>query len=392
MGDDSPGHTQHSAHRKPAEILSFGHEQHSGKKHHRRPSQRAATAAKNCIAGKATCLGKAESRSFGYDDKYCRKTTRYHYQKKAWHSTVLELKKTHTLVSVKSICRLLGYTPQAYHKKTKRVFTKTLNDALIIEQVRQLRAVQPRCGTRKLLMDLQPFLQQQNIVLGRDYFFELLAVNKLLVRKTKRSVHTTQSKHHFRRYPNLIKGFVPLKAHELWVSDITYIPLKERFAYLFLITDAYSRKIVGFHVSDDMKVSSAVVALKKAFDQKPAATIVIHHSDRGVQYCSQEYVNLLLQNLAMISMTQSGDPLENAMAERVNGILKTELISGSYEDIDKAAAGIAKAITIYNYKRRHSSINYQIPDEVHQQKGPQIRRWKNYYYSAAKKAEKQQAL
>lgn len=221
--------------------------------------------------------------------------------------------------------------------------------------------------------------------MGRDNFFDLLRDNKLLVRKTKRNVYTTNSKHHFHRYANLVKGFEPLKAHELWVSDITYVSLKERFAYLFLITDAYSRKIVGFHVSDDMKVSSAVVALKKALAQKPPETIVIHHSDRGIQYCSIEYTNLLEQNHAMISMTQSGDPLENALAERVNGILKTELISNSYDDIDTASINIAKAITIYNYRRRHSSINYQIPDEVHQQKGPQIRRWKNYYYSRKKK-------
>jgi len=178
-----------------------------------------------------------------------------------------------------------------------------------------------------------------------------------------------------------------MKAHELWVSDITYIPLKERFAYLYLITDAYSRKIVGFHVSDDMRVSSAVVALKKALAQKPAETIVIHHSDRGIQYCSTEYTNLLQQHYAMISMTESGDPLENALAERVNGILKTELISSSYDDIDKAAASIARAVTIYNYKRRHSSLNYQIPNDVHNQKGPQIRRWKNYYYTNKKKEE-----
>ena len=189
------------------------------------------------------------------------------------------------------------------------------------------------------------------------------------MRNTKRSVHTTNSKHHFRRYPNLIKGFTPLKAHELWVSDITYIPLKDRFAYLFLITDAYSRKIIGHHVSDDMKVSSAVVALKKALAQKPIETIVIHHSDRGVQYCSHEYVNLLEQNHAMISMTQSGDPLENAVAERVNGILKTELISSSYEDIDQASLSIARAIIIYNYKRRHSSLNYQIPNRCMSKKG-----------------------
>ena len=289
------------------------------------------------------------------------------------------------MVSVQSICRLLGFTPQAYHKKSKRLFVKQVNDDLIIDQVRHLRKLQPRCGTHKLLIDLQPFLQQQHIALGRDYFFHLMAANKLLVRKTKRSVHTTNSKHHFCRYPNLAKTFEPMKAHELWVSDITYIPLKNRFAYLFLITDAYSRKIVGHHVSDDMKVSSAVVALKKAIDQKPMETIVIHHSDRGIQYCSHEYVNLLQQHHALISMTQSGDPLENAIAERVNGILKTELISSSYEDIDKAALSIARAVTVYNYKRRHSSLNYQVPNDVHTQKGPQIKRWKNYNYSRKKK-------
>ena len=280
---------------------------------------------------------------------------------------------------------MLGYTPQAYHKKTRQHFLKEVNEGLIIEQVRIIRSEQPRCGTRKLLIMLQPFFIKQNISIGRDNFFALLKKHKLLVRKTKRSVHTTNSKHHFRRYPNLVEGFTPLKAHELWVSDITYIPLKDRFAYLFLITDAYSRKIVGFHVSDDMKVSSAVVALKKALAQKPLETIVIHHSDRGIQYCSNEYVNLLLQHHAMISMTQSGDPLENALAERVNGILKTELISSRYEGIERAALCIARAITIYNYRRRHSSLNYQIPGDVHNQKGPQIKRWKNYYWQQKNK-------
>jgi transposase InsO family protein len=279
----------------------------------------------------------------------------------------------------------LGYTPQAYHKKTKQHFIKEVNEQIIIQQVHAVRKEQPRCGTRKLLIMLQPFFVQHNIAMGRDAFFDLLSKNKMLVRKTKRSVHTTNSKHHFRRYPNLAKDFTPLKAHELWVSDITYIPLKDRFAYLFLITDAYSRKIVGHHVSDDMKVSSAVVALKKALDQKPVETIVLHHSDRGIQYCSNEYVALLQQHHALISMTQSGDPLENAIAERVNGILKTELISSSYPDIDKAALSIARAVIIYNFKRRHSSLNYQIPNDVHQQKGPQIKRWKNYYYSPKKK-------
>ena len=286
---------------------------------------------------------------------------------------------------MKSICRLLDYSPQAYHQQQKRVLQKQVNEDLIVQQIHLIRKLQPRCGGRKLFVMLQPFFNQQNIQIGRDAFFDILATNKLLVRKTKRSVHTTNSKHHFRRFPNLAKDFEPLKAHELWVSDITYIPLKNRFAYLFLITDAYSRKIVGFHVSDDMKVSSAVVALKKALQQKPVETIVMHHSDRGIQYCSTEYVNLLQQNHALISMTQSGDPLENAIAERVNGILKTELISAYYNNIDQAALSIGRAIIIYNHKRRHSSLNWQIPADVHLQKGPQIKRWKNYYYTPKNK-------
>lgn len=275
----------------------------------------------------------------------------------------------------------MGYSPQAYHKHNKKTFQQQLNEGLILNEIDAIRKHQPRCGGRKLFIMLQPFLKQHNISIGRDKFFDLLKRNKLLVRKTKRNVYTTMSKHHYHRYPNLVKGFTPMKAHELWVADITYIPLKERFAYLFLITDAYSRKIVGYHVSDDMKVSSAAVALKQALAQKPTETIVIHHSDRGIQYCSNEYVSLLNEHNAMISMTESGDPLENAIAERVNGILKTELISSRYSDIHAASIHISRCITIYNHRRRHSSLNWQLPAIVHEQKGPQIRRWKNYYYS-----------
>ena len=251
---------------------------------------------------------------------------------------------------------------------------------LILEQVLIIRKQQPRCGGRKLLVMLQSYFKERNITVGRDAFFNLLAKNKLLVRNRKRSVHTTNSKHFFYRYPNLVKDFIPLHAHELWVADITFIPVKDnRFAYLYLITDAYSRKITGFHVSDNMRVDSAVIALQKALDQKPLDAIVIHHSDRGMQYCSNEYVKLLKDHHALISMTQNGDPYENAMAERVNGILKTELIAESYQDVKEAMQHITRCITVYNFRRVHSSINYQIPHHVHIQKGPQIKRWKNYY-------------
>jgi putative transposase len=279
----------------------------------------------------------------------------------------------------------LGFSVQAYHKKQKRTLLQLCDERLIIEQIDALRKHQPRCGGRKLYVMLQPFFKRHSITIGRDNFFSLLRKNKLLVRTTKRTAHTTDSKHFFYRYPNMVKTFTPLKAHELWVADITYIPLANRFAYLFLITDAYSRKIVGHYVSDDMKVSSAIIALKKALDQKPADRIVIHHSDRGMQYCSTSYVQLLHQNHAHISMTQNGDPYENAIAERVNGILKSELISSSYDTVDEASIHIGRCITIYNYKRRHSSLNWQIPGDVHKQNGPQIRRWKNYYQSPKNK-------
>ena len=274
---------------------------------------------------------------------------------------------------------MFGHSRQAFYKHRQRQFNTLGQTKLIIEQVLHIRNQQPRCGGRKLLIMLQPFLKQQNICMGRDAFFSLLAKNKLLVRNRKRRVNTTNSKHFFYRYPNLVKAFTPQHAHELWVADITYIPVKDRFAYLYLITDAYSRKIVGFHVSDNMRVDSAVIALQKAFDQKPLDAIVIHHSDRGMQYCSNEYVKLLQQHHALISMTQNGDPYENAMAERVNGILKTELIAETYLEVKEAMQHITRCITIYNYRRVHSSINYQIPHQVHSMAGPQIKRWKNYY-------------
>ena len=287
--------------------------------------------------------------------------------------------------SLQSLCQLFGYSRQAFYKQQRVLLVQHSKDGLILQQVINIRKEQPRCGTRKLLVMLQPLLKKNHLFISRDGLFYLLAKNKLLIRKRKRSTHTTNSKHFFYRYPNLVAHFTPLHAHELWVADITYIPMKERFAYLYLITDAYSRKIVGFHVSDDMRVTSAIVALQKAMDQKPADAIVIHHSDRGLQYCSNDYVALLKQHHARISMTQNGDPYENAMAERVNGILKTELISDSYPDLKSAMQHLARCITVYNYKRVHSSINWQIPDKVHTQQGPQIKKWKNYYKTKKEK-------
>lgn len=291
------------------------------------------------------------------------------------------------IYALQSLCLLFGYSRQAYYKQQRSWIQRTSEQGLILEQVLTLRKEQPRCGTRKLLAMLRPFLKKNRLFISRDGLFALLGENKLLVRKRKRSTYTTNSKHFFYRYPNLVQHFTPLHAHELWVADITYIPLKERFAYLYLITDAYSRKIIGFHVSDDMRVTSAIVALQKALDQKPTDAIPIHHSDKGMQYCSVDYVSLLKKHHIQISMTQKGDPYENAIAERVNGILKTELISESYPDLKTAMQHIARCITIYNYRRVHSSLNWQVPNDVHNQKGPQVKKWKNYYKTKKQKKE-----
>ncbi len=286
---------------------------------------------------------------------------------------------------LQALCQLFGYLRQAFYKQQRFHVLEQSKEAAVLQQVITIRTEQPRCGTRKLLVMLQPFLLSNDLFMSRDKLFDLLSKNKLLIRKRKRNTYTTNSKHFFYRYPNLVAHFTPLHAHELWVSDITYIPMRERFAYLYLITDAYSRKIVGFQLSDDMRVTSAIVALQKALDQKPLDAIVIHHSDKGMQYCSNDYVALLKKHHARISMTQGGDPYENAMAERVNGILKTELISESYPDLKAAMQHIARCITVYNYRRVHSSLNWQTPHNVHSQKGPQVKKWKNYYKTKKQK-------
>ena len=166
-------------------------------------------------------MGKTAGRCFGYHDKYCGETAGYHHQKKVWQLTVHEVKKTNPLCNIRSICRLLGYSTQAYHQQQKRVLQKQVHEDLMVQQIHLIRKHQPMCGGRKLFIMLQPFFTTQNIAIGRGAFFDILAKNKILVRPHKRRVSTTNSRHHFRRFPNLAKDFKPMKAHELWVSDIT---------------------------------------------------------------------------------------------------------------------------------------------------------------------------
>lgn len=275
---------------------------------------------------------------------------------------------------------LLGNSRQAYYQGKKFQQKEAFQDDLILSEVLRYREHQKRLGTRKLLGEMQQFLSTHSINMGRDAMFRLLGENGLLVRKRKRKgPQTTFSKHRFKKYPNLIREFIPCAPNQLWVSDITYIHVGDKFAYLSLITDAYSRKIVGFYLGPDLSALGPLAALKMAFDNNPIHPGLIHHSDRGVQYCCEKYVNLLKNNKVKISMTENGDPLENAIAERVNGILKDELLEECYPIFTHAQSAIAKAISTYNHLRPHGSIDNLKPIDAHKMEGAIKKRWVNYY-------------
>ena len=275
---------------------------------------------------------------------------------------------------------MLGYSRQAYYQQKRQSEKASLQYGILINEVLEIRKTQKRLGARKLLHKLESFMNDHRIVIGRDTFFNLLSEHNLLVRKRKRRKPiTTFSDHWMRKYPNLIEGFYPTAPNQLWVSDITYIVVDDGFAYLSLITDAYSRKIVGFYLSKDLSAEGCIRALEMALDNNPVLGRLIHHSDRGSQYCCSDYVKILNDNFIKISMTQNGDPRENAIAERVNGILKDELLDKSYLNYKEAEKCVSIAISIYNHQRPHGSIDYLTPFEAHFKEGKLKRRWKNYY-------------
>jgi putative transposase len=282
---------------------------------------------------------------------------------------------------LRELCRLLGYSRQAYYRYQKILGKSVLEDDLLIAQVLHHRLLQPKLGGRKLYAMMEPFMALHHIVRGRDRLFDLLRENGLLNRKRRRGKPwTTDSNHWMKKYPDLIRGIVLSRADELWVSDITYIRLKKStFAYLSLVTDAYSRKIVGYQMNKDLSVQGPVAALEMALKGRTGNEPLIHHSDRGSQYCCENYTGLLNQAAIDISMTQSGDPRDNAIAERVNGILKLELLNEVYPHLTSARESAMKAVDTYNSVRLHSSIDMMTPDQAHMETGPIERRWKSWH-------------
>jgi putative transposase len=279
------------------------------------------------------------------------------------------------------LCGLFGITRQAYYQYFWRESDYQIEEELLLQEVKNIRKRQPMIGTRKLYGMLATFMVEHQLKIGRDALFDLLARNGMLVRRKKKKAQTTFSAHWLRKYPNLIKGFEPTGPNQVWVADITYLETEEGFLYISLITDAYSRKIVGFHVADNLLAVSSVEALKMALENMPKTLEnLIHHSDRGIQYCSQEYVNVLQDYQVKISMTQNGDPLENAIAERVNGILKNELMANvKIKNLEHATNLLKTMVSIYNDERPHLSIALLTPNQAHQLDGKLKRYWKNYY-------------
>ena len=245
--------------------------------------------------------------------------------------------------------------------------------------VKEIREKQKRLGGRKLLGKVADRVPKEHLM-GRDEFFILLRRHGLLVRRRRTRVITTNSFHWLRKYPNLIRGVQPERPNHVWVSDITYIKTGTGFSYLFLITDAYSRKIIGWHLSDNLESGNAISALYMAISQLPAnCSEIIHHSDRGIQYCSHKYVKVLNDHGIKISMTENGDPYENAIAERVNGILKTEwLYDMNLNGYEEAKTCVKEVISIYNSERPHSSIEMLTPNQAHERTGKLKRLWKSY--------------
>jgi transposase InsO family protein len=279
-----------------------------------------------------------------------------------------------------TLCGLFGKSRQAYYQRNKHVYREAVKEEILLQMVDKQRKQMPRLGGRKLLHIIRPLLVGE-MSLGRDSFFEFLRKHHLLVGKRHLRARTTFSNHWLHKYPNLIAGYEPESSHRLWVSDITYIPTEAGFCYLSLITDAYSRKIIGWALGNSLEASHSVKALKMALGQLPRGTRdVFHHSDRGVQYCCQQYVKILEKNHFQISMTENSDPRENALAERVNGILKSEWLNAMrFKNMDQVQLELNKIIKVYNQLRPHSSLAMKTPGFVHANPCEVKRIWKNYY-------------
>lgn len=263
-------------------------------------------------------------------------------------------------------CRLFGISRQSLYQQRCRDKAKTDTQRPIRAMVESVRRRMPRIGTRKLHHLLRGQLRQSGIKIGRDGLFDYLRNQDLLVKPVKRYTRTTtMSSHWLRKHPNLLEGWQATRAEEVFVSDITYIKSAEATHYLSLVTDAFSRKIMGYVLSDDMEAETVGQALQMAVEGRVSTKPLIHHSDRGLQYCSEHYQSLLRKFQIRPSMTDGYDCYQNALAERINGILKQEFLMwlcATKTDLQKL---VDESVSIYNNERPHLSLHMQTPNQVH---------------------------
>lgn len=273
-------------------------------------------------------------------------------------------------MSVSCLCRAVGLSRQGYYKGRRQRRRREVDQEAIVELVKRERRVQPRLGGRKLLVVLKGDMEQMGIRVGRDRFFAVLRREGLLVPRKRRRARTTDSRHGLRTYPNLYREADIEDVHEAWVSDLTYVRTDEGFAYVSLISDAYSRKIVGYASERTLEATGSVRALRMALGQLPAGARPLHHSDRGIQYCCWDYVGTLQKHGLLISMTQQDHCYENAQAERLNGILKQEYgLGGCFRSRAQAARAVRQAVELYNGRRPHTALGYRTPAAVHASSG-----------------------
>ena len=282
-------------------------------------------------------------------------------------------------LSVDAACKLFGHSRQAYYKSKTDHAERRRRELVVLDTVREIRAQDTRIGGYKLWLMVRDIFPS-GWVPGRDGFFKLLSCNHLTLPRAKPR-HTTNSNHRFHKYANLYKEVVPMRPNEVWVADITYVDIGNDDCYLHLITDAYSRKILGWVLSDSLSAVNTKGALLQAIGQAERDDLhdVIHHSDRGTQYCCDLYVSELRKHNIMISMTEDSNPTDNGIAERINGIVKQELIypRKHFESMEEATEKIGAFIQFYNERRPHMSLGMQTPAAVHAgQTGEQKRCWK----------------
>lgn len=269
-------------------------------------------------------------------------------------------------MTVLALCRRVKMSRQNFYRERRQRQKEEVDSELVMALVKRERKLHPRVGGRKLLHLLKRELAEAGVALGRDRFFELLRGKGELVARRRRRVATTESRHGFRVYGNLLKDREIGGPHEAWVSDLTYLRTEEGFLFLSLISDRASRKVVGWEASDSLEASGSCRALRQALAQLPEGKRPLHHSDRGIQYCCHAYIQLLEARGLEISMTEENHCYENAQAERLNGILKQEYRLGDgFRTKDDARRAIRQAIWLYNHRRPHLSLGYRTPEEVH---------------------------